>query len=88
VDAKQGLLAVQYGPLVYCAEEIDNQADVLETGISETSLFQSHYHPELLGGVNMLQGADLSLIPYYAWANREPGKMNVWFNRADSPPNE
>ena len=32
-------------------------------------------------GVNILEGEELTLIPYYAWANREVGKMNVWFNQ-------
>jgi DUF1680 family protein len=81
VSAKAGLLAVQYGPLVYCAEEIDNDADVLEAGISADSRFESQFKPGLLGGVNMLKGEDINLIPYYAWANREVGKMNTWFNR-------
>ena len=80
VSAKTGLLAVQYGPLVYCAEEIDNKADVLEAGISPDSGFEAKFSPGLLGGVNMLEGEEIRLIPYYAWANRQVGKMNVWFN--------
>jgi len=80
VNAKKGLLAVQYGPLIYCAEEIDNDADVLEAGIRIDSRFESQFKPGLLGGVNMLKGEEITLIPYYAWANREVGKMNVWFN--------
>lgn len=83
VDAKTGLLAVQRGPLVYCAEEIDNDTDVLEAGIHADSRFQVQFMPGLLGGVNMLEGEEISLIPYYAWANREVGKMNVWFNYID-----
>jgi len=79
VEDKTGLLAVQYGPLVYCAEEIDNEVDVLEAKLSPNSGFESQYDPGLLGGVNVLKGEELSLIPYYAWANREVGKMNVWF---------
>ncbi len=35
--------------------------------------------PDLLGGVNMLEGEGLHLVPYYSWANRGEGKMNVWF---------
>ncbi len=23
--------------------------------------------------------ANLKLVPYYAWSNRGPGSMNVWF---------
>ncbi len=81
VDQKAGLDAVQYGPVVYCAEEVDNQVDVLNARINNNSNFKEHYHPELLGGINMLEGEGLKLIPYYAWANRDIGKMNVWFNR-------
>ncbi len=81
VVAKTGLLAVQYGPVVYCAEEIDNQVDVLEAEISFNLPFEARYTPGLLEGVNILEGEELTLIPYYAWANREVGKMNVWFNQ-------
>jgi len=79
VEQKAGLSAVQYGPIVYCAEEVDNQVDVLEARINKNSAFREQYHPELLGGINMLEGEGLTLIPYYAWANRDIGKMNVWF---------
>ncbi len=81
VDQKAGLGAVQYGPIVYCAEEVDNQVDVIDARISNNPVFKEHFHPELLGGVSMLEGEGLKLIPYYAWANRDIGKMNVWFNR-------
>jgi hypothetical protein len=80
VDQKAGLSAVQYGPVIYCAEEVDNQVDVLDARITSNSDFKEHYHPELLGGVNMLEGEGLRLIPYYAWANRDIGKMKVWFS--------
>ncbi|MCK4746684.1 MAG: glycoside hydrolase family 127 protein, partial [Bacteroidales bacterium] len=80
VSAKEGLTAVQYGPIVYCAEEIDNKQDVLQARINENSQFEARYESGLLGGVNMLRGDQLNLVPYYAWANRGAGKMNVWFN--------
>ena len=80
VAAKTGLLAVLYGPLVYCAEEIDNEKDVLEAMINMDTRFRAHFAPGLLGGVNVLEGDGLCLVPYYSWANREVGKMNVWFN--------
>jgi DUF1680 family protein len=79
VDAKTGLVAVQYGPLVYCAEQVDNEGDVLETEITLETRFESVFEPGLLGGVNVLGGEELHLIPYYTWANREVDKMNVWF---------
>jgi DUF1680 family protein len=81
VEAKKGLRAIQYGPLVYCAEEADNPVDVLEASIPEGSCFTATFKPGLLGGVNVLMGEELTLVPYYAWANREIGKMNVWFKQ-------
>ena len=83
VADKAGLLAVQYGPIVYCAEEIDNTEDVLLASLQNDSDFEVRFAEELLGGVNTLEGEGLKLIPYYAWANREMGKMNVWFRAAD-----
>ncbi|MCK4991157.1 MAG: glycoside hydrolase family 127 protein, partial [Bacteroidales bacterium] len=79
VAQKAGLRAIQHGPLIYCAEECDNEVDVLEAAVDNDSHFAVEYHPELLGGVNMLEADSLRLVPYYAWANREVGKMNVWF---------
>lgn len=79
VEQKTDLRAIQYGPLVYCAEEIDNAVDVLEAKVDDATSFTAQYHPELLGGVNVLESDNLTLVPYYAWANREVGKMNVWF---------
>jgi hypothetical protein len=53
--------------------------DVLETEITLETRFESVFEPGLLGGVNVLGGEELHLIPYYTWANREVDKMNVWF---------
>ena len=83
VEQKAGLKAVQCGPIVYCAEEVDNRADVLEASIANGSDFRVQFRPDLLGGVNVLEVEGLRLIPYYAWANRDIGKMNVWFNGKD-----
>lgn len=33
------------------------------------------------GGATPTRTVPLTLIPYYAWANREPGPMEVWFHR-------
>jgi DUF1680 family protein len=79
VEQKTGLRAVQFGPVVYCAEEMDNTVDVLTARISRDAKFIRRYRQDLLGGVNVLEGEGMKLIPYYAWANREIGKMNVWF---------
>ena len=46
--------------------------------------------PDLLGGVTVLRGpaevsgapAELTAIPYYAWANRGPSPMSLWIDHA------
>jgi len=79
VEEKRGLVALERGPLVYCAEEVDNISDVLEIRVSSHASFTSRFEPALMGGVNVVEGAGMKLVPYYSWANREVGKMNVWF---------
>ena len=38
-------------------------------------------------GVPRITPAPMLAIPYYAWGNRGPNEMNVWFSRtADSAP--
>ena len=74
-----GSVALQRGPLVYCAEAFDNPCfDGLSIG--GDSAFLAAYSPALLGGV--VQLTDLStgaiLIPYYCINNRGPSPMNVW----------
>ena len=52
---------------------------MLDVMLANHSTFKATYRPDLLGGVNLLESEGLKLVPYYAWANREVGKMNVWF---------
>lgn len=81
VAADKGLVAIQKGPLVYCAEQADN-ANLYDAVISDAARFTTRHDPSL--GVDRItvlnpDGSRLSLIPYYAWDNREPGAMTVWF---------
>jgi len=49
--------------------------------------FEVKFHPELLGGINMLTGKDadedvrLVAMPYYVWSHRRIGEMAVWLPR-------
>ncbi|MCX6567263.1 MAG: glycoside hydrolase family 127 protein [Candidatus Aminicenantes bacterium] len=95
VEADSGRVAFQRGPLVYCAEAVDNDGHVLDLSIMDGARFSAEFQPDLLNGVVVLKremimapmrlGAakvrDVVLIPYYAWANRGPGEMRVWFPR-------
>jgi len=88
VEANRGRIAVQRGPIVYCLEQADNGAtpyDGIE--IEPGASFSAVHRPELLGGVTVLEGraangTRCTLIPYYAWDNREAGYMQVWLRTA------
>jgi hypothetical protein len=83
VQADAGRVALQRGPLVYCAEGTDNGGQAISLIIPENTAFQPEFRRDFLKGVVVLKGKaagrDVSLIPYYAWANRGPGEMEVWF---------
>ncbi len=88
VKENEGKRAIQHGPLVYCVEETDNKkTDWKNIQISRESKFSVEYNQVLLNGVNVIktksQGKWLTFIPYFAWDNREPGKMKVWINYQD-----
>ena len=72
-------VAVQRGPLVFCAEEIDNGAHLAEQVFDAGSRLEAVFEPDLLGGTVMVRG-ELTLIPYYAWSHRG-GEMAVWLRR-------
>lgn len=78
-----GKRCLQRGPLVYCMEETDNPRYDEATLLPSTN-YMTQFEPDLLGGVvsiTAVNGDDTyKFIPYYAWDNREAGKMKVWVN--------
>jgi uncharacterized protein len=87
-----GKAAVQRGPLVYCAEGVDNGGRALDLVLSDAATFTAAFEPKTLNGVVVVRarsvspaadgrGREIVLVPYYAWANRGPGEMKVWFPR-------
>jgi DUF1680 family protein len=95
-EATAGRVALARGPLVYCIEQADRPArDVWGIQLERDATFVAEEVPELLGGVTVLRGHGIrppgppridrfpvTAIPYYAWANREPGPMQVWIEEA------
>jgi len=88
----RGLVAVERGPVVYCAEWADNDHGVDEIRLPDYTALEARYRPDLLGGVVVVtgtaescrdSGGGVMLIPYYAWANRGEGKMAVWLPNKD-----
>lgn len=81
VKANTGKRCLQRGPLVYCMEEIDNP-QYEKAALLPSMNYMTAFEPDLLNGVvtiTAVNGDDTyKFIPYYAWDNREPGKMKVW----------
>lgn len=79
-----GRVAIERGPVVYCAEGVDNDGKALSLIIPAGTTFRPTPQPEKLGGiVSLTAEADrtLTLIPYYAWAHRGANEMAVWFGQ-------
>lgn len=84
VKQNVGKRAIQRGPLVYCMEEIDNTNDFDQLEIAANTSFHTAFAPDFLEGVTTIKAETgnqtINLIPYYAWDNREAGKMKVWID--------
>lgn len=95
VTDDRGRVAVERGPLVYCAEWADNKFNVHTGLLNQHPQFRVVEKPELLNGINQItteaqalsydkagklvtKDVVLTLIPYYAWAHRGEGEMDVW----------
>jgi DUF1680 family protein len=76
-----GKVAIERGPIVYCAEQVDNPEGVLNKAINVHAEFTPKYDEALLNGIVKLESDSLKLIPYYAWSHRGLGEMEVWFKR-------
>ena len=104
VVADRGRIAVERGPIVYCAEWPDNEFDVLAVLVNQHPEFNVVSAPETLYGIDKLvtdaqvleyradgrlaaDDVKRTLIPYYAWAHRGPGKMAVWLPQEVSAAN-
>ena len=82
VAGNRGRVAVERGPLVYCAEGADNGGTALELTLPDAAVLTAEHDAGLLGGVTTIRGGGITLIPYYAWSHRGAGEMTVWLQRA------
>jgi DUF1680 family protein len=87
----RGKTAVQCGPILYCAEAVDNDGHAIDLTIDpESSSFTVEYRENLLNGVNVIKGKGMAgdkevpvqLIPYNVWNHREISPMAVWINES------
>jgi DUF1680 family protein len=89
VAANKGKIAFERGPLVYCAEQVDNPNGVLDLKLNLNDQFKYSFDEDLLEGIGKILGkatdsknniVDFTAIPYFAWAHRDDGEMSVWLN--------
>lgn len=82
-----GCVAVTRGPVVYCAEDVDNESRIqditIEKGALEASVMGDGLFRNVVtlstGGFNTEGLTSVKLIPYYTWANRgDNTTMKVW----------
>jgi len=89
VEADRGKVALERGPLVYAAESVDNEGNVLDYAVDPAADLEAQYRHNMLQGITVLRGTayegtqerSLTAIPYYAWAHRGDSRMTVWMDR-------
>lgn len=95
VESDRGSLAVERGPILYCAEGVDNGGRVLDKSIAGDAVFTEttcnilgNVYPaftvpslQLRKGVRASREipCTLKLVPYFAWCHRGAGEMQVFF---------
>ncbi len=92
VAADNGLVAIERGPVVYCLEWPDND-NLQNLVLPDTSTLNAIWTDQLNGLMTISATgkrshsdalATLTAIPYYAWANRGKGAMEVWIPRIEA----
>ncbi|MDG2397539.1 MAG: glycoside hydrolase family 127 protein [Flavobacteriaceae bacterium] len=77
IEDDKNKMALEYGPIVYAIEEVDNKNNFDAISISSSDKFTVKQE-SILGLINTLNNENLKAIPYYTWSNRGIGKMKVW----------
>lgn len=95
VEANEGRIALQRGPIVYCLEETDNGKNVRQMCLPGKSKLTAKYRDDILGGIVVVEGKamvpkqgepqsieenNFLAVPYYSWSNRGTGEMVVWIS--------
>jgi DUF1680 family protein len=79
----RGRVAIEHGPIVYCAEWPDIAGGrALDFNVDAKAEMTPAFEKEFLGGATVIRtdvaGVAVKLIPYHLWANRGAGEMSVW----------
>ena len=89
VDEDFGKTSIERGPIVFCAEAVDNFGRALNLALAADAALKADFHENLLNGVVVISGKahrldhsakrqEFRAVPYYAWGHRDVGEMTVW----------
>jgi len=86
IEATRGRVALRYGPLIYCAESVDQD---LNEVLNPAAALSTEWKDDLLHGVmvikgNWADGSPMTAIPYYARDNRGTGAAGVSDDEGDA----
>ena len=95
VKADNERVAITRGPLVYCAEGVDNKSNAMSyyidnlnqtPTVKKTTIgslrdidFIENIQANYVDMMGKVHSSELTLLPYYAWNNRGVSTMNIWF---------
>ena len=68
VSQDRGKLALRRGPLVYCLEQVDQQADLDQIVLPVTARLETRFEPGLLNGVTVITGVG-KLVKPSSWSD-------------------
>jgi DUF1680 family protein len=101
VREAHGRMAIERGPIVYCAEWPDcDGGNALDLLVDANAELTTAVDAGLGGGVTVINttarsvrnpaapAKALRLIPYYLWANRGAGQMTVWLSTREYVPGD
>ena len=79
IELDRGRLAVERGPLLYCAEGVDNGGKAYRAVLGADAEFTTE--PIEIASTKMVavKGGGLTLVPFFAWCHRGAGEMQTWF---------
>jgi hypothetical protein len=96
VKEMRGRMALERGPIVYCAEWPEAEGGhAMDLFCDTRAPMTTASDPNFFGGVTLIKtearrmsepaarARPLTLIPYYLWANRGPGEMSVWLSHRE-----
>ena len=94
VKENNGMVALERGPLVFCAEWVDNHGKTSNIILPDESKLSCRFVKDLVGGITVIEGkaktigkngkavsSNFAAIPYFAWLNRGKGEMDIWIPR-------